>query len=247
MTANHVLAIARVAALAVTASVACAAPAMAQNWEAQHQLRVGAFWQTGQTTFRGSDGTNTESGSVGANGFGMTAGAELLRARGWTFGLEGDFGQSFATKKSIVNVGIAADYFASLRGRVGYEVYRDVVLYGTGGLGFKGITVTDGGGTFLANQGGNFLLNQGGKGERTLYGGVLGFGGEYARGNTILFVEYQHSQFGSETVSVPISTSNGGMATSYRVSANSDALRVGVKFKLGFDNYTDDVAAGLRR
>ena len=225
----------RSAALALGILGGFAAPALAQNWEASHQLRAGLFLQGGRTEFDGTKGALTESGSTGATGFGVTAGAELLRARGWTFGLEGDFGQTGSTSKSIVGARYSGDYFGSFRGRAGLQVMDNWVLYGTGGLGLRGLIITD---------------SIGGKGEKTLYGGVYGGGSEWHRGNTIFFVEYLHSQYHNADVPVNFAGTPPlipATTTNYRAAISSDAIRLGVKFKLGFDNYTDDVAQGLRK
>ena len=236
--------LARSAALAAACGFCTFVPALAQNWEASHQLRAGMFIQGGHTTFNGSDGTNSDSKTVGATGFGVTAGAEMLRAGGWTFGLEGDFGQSGATKTAIPNVGVtapnavngvqyAADYFGSLRGRAGFYLHPSWVVYGTGGLGFRGVTVLNG---------------LGDKGERTLYGGVYGGGSEWHIGqSTILFAEYLHSDYRNGQLPISHTTMLGATTTNYIIGGHSDAVRIGAKFKLGFDNYTDDVRDGLRK
>ena len=237
----------RSAAVAAAALFSVSAPALAQNWEAAHQLRAGMFVQGGHTTFNGNDGFASDSRTTGATGFGVTAGAEMLRAGGWTFGLEGDLGQTGATKTSLANLGAnaknnvagvqyAADYFGSLRGRVGLEVVKNWVLYGTGGIGFRGVSITDG---------------LGDKNERTLYGGVYGGGSEWHIGqSTILFAEYLHNDY--HNGQIPLQTQGNTFppsttTTNYQISGHSDAFRIGAKFKLGFDNYTDDVRDGLRR
>ena len=222
---------------AVTAGIlgGLAAPALAQNWEASHQLRAGLFLQGGHTDFDGTLNGASQSNSAGATGFGVTAGAELLRARGWTFGLESDFGQTGAVNATVVNARFSGDYFGSFRGRVGFHVMDNWVLYGTGGLGLRGLTITD---------------SSGGKGEKTLYGGVYGGGSEWHQGNTIFFVEYLHSQYQNADVAVNfagIPPLIPASVTNYRAAISSDAIRLGVKFKLGFDNYTDDVPRGIRK
>ena len=232
----------RSAAVAAAALFSVAAPALAQNSEAAHQLRAGMFLQGGHTTFNGNDGLASDSRTTGATGFGVTAGAEMLRAGGWTFGLEGDLGQTGATKTALPNlqgsVQYAADYFASLRGRVGLHVRENWVLYGTGGIGFRGVSITDG---------------LGDKNERTLYGGVYGGGSEWHIGqSTILFAEYLHSDYHNGQIPLTVTQTapfapTTTTTTNYQIGGHSDAIRIGAKFKLGFDNYTDDVRDGLRR
>ena len=98
------------------------------------------------------------------------------------------------------------------------------MFYGTGGIGFKGVTVTDA---------------LGAKNGKTLTGGIYGGGTELHRGNTIFFAEYLHSHFADSDVAVGAKT--------YRISGHSDAVRLGVKFKVGFDGYYDEVRDGLRK
>jgi outer membrane protein with beta-barrel domain len=222
--------------LAVAGMAALTTPAAAQNWEADNQIRVGAFWQSGRTDFTGSNDTLGLSGSqnAGNNGFGMTAGYEMLRNRGLTFGVEGDLGETGAVSANIANARYQGDYFASIRGRVGVFLHKDWDIYATGGLAFRGVSIDDANGV---------------KAERTLYGGIYGGGTEVHFGNTILFAEYLHANYGTETLN-PQTTGSGGLVSStgaYRIGGSSDAIRVGVKLKVGFDNYTDDVRADLRR
>ena len=227
--------------LATASVLAMSNTASAQNWEADSQLRFGAFLQGGRTSFSNTLGVNngpanvvtgSDSRDISNNGFGLTAGAEMLRWSGWTFGVEGDYGVKGANNADLVGTRVQGDVFGSVRGRIGYYVRRDWVLYGTGGIGFQGVSVTD--------------VN-GGKGEHTLWGGVYGGGSEWHFGNTILFAEYLHQNYDNSSVNVTGTSLLSTYANSYAVSGSSDAVRLGVKFKLGFDNYTDDVRDGLRR
>ena len=221
---------------AVTAGlvVAWAAPTLAQNYEGPHQVRVGAFLQGGTTTLSG-DFTpgptpptpfpaTTDRGRLSNNGGGVSAGLEFLRARGFSYGVEGDFGFAHGSR-GIANADVSTDYFGSLRGRVGFYMRPDWAIYGTGGYGFRGVTAVELSG---ASQG------------RTLMGGVYGGGTEFHRGNTIFFAEYLHEHYGN--MNVPLS--NGDL---YAIKGNSDTFRLGVKFKVGFDGYYDEVRDGLRK
>lgn len=217
-------------------------PASAQNYEGPHQVRVGAFLQGGGTTL---DGTYTPNGGVPINGSGsfethgagITAGLEFLRYGGWTWGVEGDFGETRGAKAIVNSQPFSTDYFGSLRGRLGFYARPDLVLYGTAGLGFRGVRVVDVNG-FAA--------------DKSLLGGVYGAGGEYHRGNTIFFAEYLHNDYSSRTLT-PLSlsaTTATVVATAgdtYGVKGSSDSFRIGVKFKVGFDGYYDEVRDGLRK
>lgn len=218
---RHIL---RRAAVAAGALLALAAPAVAQNYEGPHQVRVGAFLQGGSTTLTGTLGSLIEDGRFGNNGAGITAGLEFIR-QGWIFGVEGDFGLAKGAK-TIDGARFATDYFASLRGRVGVYAHPSWLIYGTGGFGFRGVTVTEPLAGLTAGQ--------------TLTGAVYGGGTELHRGNTVFFAEYLHSNFNDANVTL----SNGNV---FGVKGNSDAVRLGVKFKVGFDGYYDEVRDGLRK
>ncbi len=211
-------------ALATTGLViAMTASASAQNYEGTHTVRVGAFLQGGSTTLDGTFGALSDSGTFGNNGGGVAAGIDW-RHEHFMWGIEGDIGLTNG-QRSVLGVKYDTDYFASLRGRLGVYARPDWLIYATGGLGFRGVTVTE---------------PLGPSNSRTLYGGTFGGGTEFHRGNTILFAEYLRSQYGSGDVLL----SSGN---SYGVKGHSDAFRLGVKFKLGFDGYYDEVRDGLRK
>ena len=217
------------AAAAVMFAIGSATAAIAQNYEGPHQVRVGAFLQGGSTTLDSATGALSVQRSFGNNGGGMTAGLEFLRHGGWTFGVEGDFGLAKGSA-SIVGARHGTDYFASLRGRVGVYARPDWVIYGTGGIGFKGVDVTE---------------LSGADGGKTLSGAIYGGGTEFHRGNTIFFAEYLHSNYARTDVAV-----GGGLGfapNTYSLGGHSDAVRLGVKFKVGFDGYYDEVRDGLRK
>lgn len=214
--------------------LAASLPAFAQNYEGPQQVRVGAFLQAGSTTLDGTLNGISERGHFGNSGAGITAGYEFLRAGGWTYGAEADFGVTNGSHP-IVGARYATDYFGSLRGRLGFYARPDWVLYGTAGIGFRGVRITD-------------PVTPNAAADRTLTGGVFGAGSEWHRGNTIFFAEYLHSHFGNETITTN-STNIFGVATSnlYGVKGDSDSFRLGVKFKVGFDGYYDEVRDGLRK
>ena len=99
-------------------------------------------------------------------------------------------------------------------------------IYGTGGFGFRGVTVTEPLAGLTAGQ--------------TLTGAVYGGGTELHRGNTIFFAEYLHSNFSNANATL----ANGD---AYGIKGHSDAVRLGVKFKVGFDRYYDEVRDDLRK
>lgn len=204
--------------------LALASPAAAQYFEGSHTVRVGAFLQGGSTTLDATLGALADSGTFGNNGGGIAAGVDWRREH-FMWGLEGDIGLT-GGQRSILAAKFDTDYFASLRGRLGVYARPDWLIYATGGFGFRGITITE-----LAGP----------SASRTLYGGVFGGGTEFHYGNTIFFAEYLRSQYGSESLTLPTSTNT------YGVKGHSDAFRLGVKFKVGFDGYYDEVRDGLRK
>jgi hypothetical protein len=213
----------RLAFAAAGMLAAMAAPAVAQNYEGPHQVRVGAFLQAGGTTLNGFNAGASETGSLANNGFGITGGLEFLRQGGWTYGIEGDFGLGKG-QRSIVGARYATDYFGNLRGRIGVYARPDFLLYGTAGIAFRGVNVSE---------------LTGASNGKTLTGGIFGAGAEWHRGDTILFTEYLHSVYSNANDAVGLNT--------YGIKGNSDVIRVGVKFKVGFDGYYDEVRDSLRR
>jgi opacity protein-like surface antigen len=211
------------------------APALAQNSEGSHQVRVGAFLDTGAT--RLTDTISGDSATTGRFGVGGSAGLEFLRKGGWTLGVEADLGLTGGGAPNVNGVRYGADYFGSLRGRVGVYARPDLVVYGTGGLGFRGVTVDDS------------VPGASSKIDKTLYGGIFGGGLELHRGNSIFFFEYLHANYAGADAVTTTTSAFGGTTTvgTYRVKAEDNSFRLGMKFKVGFDGYHDEVRDGLRR
>ncbi len=199
--------------------------AYAQNSEGTYQVRVGAFLDFGGTRLSSTIPEATAGvADTGHFGVGGTAGLEMLRAGAWTLGVESDLGLSGGGAPNINGIRYGADFFSSLRGRAGFYLRPDWVLYGTGGAAFRGVTV-DGGGA--------------GKVSRTLTGGIFGGGVEWHLGGTILFAEYLHTSLAGSDFLVS--------GTNYHVNGHSDAIRIGAKFKVGYDGYYDYVRDEFRK
>jgi opacity protein-like surface antigen len=201
--------------------------AVAQNSEGTYQVRVGAFLDLGGT--RLSETNLVDAGGTahtGKFGVGGSGGFEMLRAGSWTLGVEGDLGVTGGGAPNINGVRFGADFFASLRGRAGFYLRPDWVVYGTGGAAFRGVTVDAGpiGGAKL---------------DKTLTGGIFGGGLEWHQGGTILFAEYLHTSLAGAEFAVAGNT--------FSVKGQSDTFRLGVKFKLGYDGYYDYVRDDLRK
>jgi outer membrane immunogenic protein len=214
-------------AIAAGLSALSFSAANAQNSEGTYQVRVGAFLDLGGTRLSNTNAIDS-GGSVdtGKFGVGMTGGLEMLRAGQWTLGVEGDLGISGGGLQTLNGVRYGTDFFSSLRGRAGFYIRPDWVLYGTGGVAYRGITV-DGSPNF------------GAKVQKTQSGGIFGFGTEWHHGGTILFAEYLHTSLSNTDFAI-----NG---TNYYVTGHSNTVRLGVKFKLGYDGYYDYVRDELRK
>ena len=118
----------------------------------------------------------------------------------WVFGIEGDIDAQRFSRSRVVGTTIgpfvAGDVFtvesnwqASLRGRIGYAAWDRTLLYVTGGAAwtnFKGTANLVGVGIFT--------------GDRTVTGGTVGLGLEYAIWNNVsLGLEGRWSFYGHET------------------------------------------------
>lgn len=237
MIRTHTLARCKRSARSMAAAAALigagAVPALAQNWEGSHQVRFGAYLLDSTSHITGTINPGaineaTESGSLSSVGGGISAGIEWIRAERFTMGVEYDLGIT-GNNKTLVGAKFGTDYFTSLRGRAGFYVHPDWVIYGTGGIGFQGVSIDPDTAT---------------KASKTLVGGVFGGGTEFHRGGTILFAEYLHGEYGAKNASTidPL-----GNITNYRVDTRTDQFRVGVKFKVGYDGYYDAVRDNPRR
>jgi outer membrane immunogenic protein len=118
----------------------------------------------------------------------------------WVFGIEGDIDAQHFHKSVVVATAIgpfiAGDSFslesnwqASLRGRIGYAAWDRTLLYATGGVAWtqvKGTVGLVGVGTFTD--------------DRTVTGGTIGAGFEYAFTNNVsLGIEGRYTFYGHET------------------------------------------------
>lgn len=199
--------------------------AQAQNSEGAYQVRVGAFLDMGATRLSNTSPLATAgTADTGKFGVGGTAGLEMLRSGAWTLGAEADLGLTGGGASNVNGIRYGADYFASLRGRVGFYVRPDWVLYGTGGAAFRGVSAD---GAAL------------GKVSKTLTGGIFGGGAEWHHGGTILFAEYLHTSLAGGDFLIA--------GTNFQVSGHTNTFRLGVKFKLGYDGYYDYVRDELRK
>jgi opacity protein-like surface antigen len=209
--------------------------AHAQNYDGNHQVRVGAFLLGGRgagdlalTTAAGV--TSAGNYSAGLFGIGATAGLEWVHRGHFTWGIEVD-GAALTGNDTILAAEISHNYVASLRARLGVYVRNDLVWYGTLGVAGLGFEVK----TEQTTLTGTSLV----KHHRTKAGLAAGTGLEWDFGPGLLYGEYMFFGFGD--IDGPLGT------TRYTADADIHAFRLGVKFKVGHDYYHDDVARRIGR
>lgn len=197
---------------------------------------------------------NAGFGSIDGSGF--TGGGQIgcnwqPSASAWVFGIEGDFNflsadasrntgnyvepVSGRTVRSIDDIGM--DWFATVRGRIGYA-FREVLVYATGGVAFANIDVAkrfawdflDG----CAVVNGLQECHVGGA-SGTRAGWTLGGGLEWAfRPNWSAKLEYLYADFGSDS----FTTVNNGAAfigltqsAVHSVDTTLQVVRVGINYR----------------
>ena len=186
--------------------------------------------------FGGKSGGPLRAG-IDSNGFvgGFHAGANL-QFNSWVSGLEIDLSATGikGSTTSLSSDGLSAETFTdkfdmlgSARARLGYLVRPNVLLYGTGGLGWTRVTLED---VFTDSFG-----TSGSSSPNWKFGWVAGAGGEFRLwdSNWLVRVEYLHYDFGNsgnstETIIAPPDSSTE-VFTSGRL--RTDVVRTGLSYK----------------
>jgi outer membrane immunogenic protein len=209
-------------ALALLVSGA-AAPVAAQTYEGPGIIKVGVFAQgaftnidltkySSSNVFIGSD-----SGSLDNVGAGMSAGYDW-RFGDFFVGVEGD-GSFTNGSGRVLAEKFNTDYMWTARLRAGGWVRPDLLLYVTGGWAGQGLSYrrsdTPSSSAPLKTDG-------------TLQGWTVGGGAEYDRPGVTFFAEYLYANFGDWSF-------RNFAGEAMQVSADSHIVRVGAKFKVGFD------------
>lgn len=234
MAARQIVRLLAVVTFLATAGTAFKADA--QNWDGSGLIRFGVFLQG---SFIDYDITQTPTGAAAFRqsaapdgiGVGIASGYDL-RLGSFVVGAEADVsfddGRSLAKPTTSEKYGI--DYFATMRGRLGYLVHQNVMLYGTLGYALLGAEYKREGFTLPGATG----TTTGAKKYGTLDGFVYGAGMEWDMGWGISFLEYLHTDIGGWTFR--------SFGTNNRVALDgtSDVVRFGLKFKVGHD-YSHDV------
>jgi opacity protein-like surface antigen len=216
----HALATKLAAALIAIAAVG--STASAQNSESSHQVRSGVFGQWGIFRGDGVRGGLTEDYAFSSLGIGFAAGIEYVRKHTWSYGIELD-GAVHSGEEHLLDSRYRPNLSGSLRLRAGQHVRSDLYWYGTLGVAGIGQEIK--------------ALSQGAMTKVTSnrLGVVLGTGLERDFGPGLFFAEYLFSDYGSKATEL-----NG-----IDISAASHVFRVGVKYKVGYDHYADDVVERL--
>ena len=212
---------------------------------------AGYSWGNARWTYSDPSFSGTNSGSEKLDGFigGVQIGYNWQANKTWVLGLEADI-QGSAEKgnnsfsdpytyeivtidpTAFVNGNVSSDirWFGTVRGRLGMLVNPDLLLYGTGGLAYGGISTS---GSFFDTFPGcspaicNWAFSQ----TRTMIGWTVGGGVEGAIANSANWtwkIEYLFINFGTLS-GTGFATDPGAYSWSTNVTDN--ILRVGVNYR----------------
>ena len=205
--------------------------AHAQNWDGSGQIRFGAFLQGSFNDFNVTQTPQLPSTalpfrqSISPDGFGLGVVAGYDHRIG-KFVVGGEIDASFdnASGKPAASVPdqYSNDFLATVRGRLGYLVHPDVLVYGTLGIAALGTHYKLVGGGISSSLG---VIS---KKDATMSGLSIGGGLEYDAGWAILFGEYLHNDYGAWT----FGNFNGNRMA---IDASASVIRAGLKFKVGHD------------
>ena len=207
--------------------LAATAPASAQNYPGDGRLRFGTFFQLHGASATESLPRNS-SGDVSGFGIGASLGYDWNLYKNWIVGVEAD-GVAVDGGGNLGSGTYNTDYFATFRGRVGYQYSPKLLMYGTAGVAFNGVHFK-GPATalqLLANPGTNF------KSSTTVPGFVGGLGAEYEWNGMHLFGEYLYTKFEEWSFA-------GGFDGRHAVDTDAHMFRIGVKFLYGHDHMYED-------
>jgi outer membrane immunogenic protein len=191
-----------------------------------------------------------ESGSRSADINGWLGGGQIgynLQSNGWVFGVEADFqwtGQSGGISECFDPVCVKAtldlDWFGTVRGRVGYRVFPDTLLYFTGGLAYGHLSAN-------ASASGIPVIGSASVSDsETRTGWVIGGGLEWALDRSWrVKAEYLYMDLGTmQSKFGPVSASTGGefpidvsASGIVRTDFTDQIVRVGLSYKFGEAGY----------
>ena len=210
------------------AALAFAQGAAAQGYDSNTHVRVGAFaLGYGTRVHTVKDGVDLGTGTIGNHGFGLSAGLDWVQ-RGYLLGVEADL----AATEGNATLGsdrFGQNFVATGRVRAGLFVNPSWLLYGTVGIAATAVSLH----SPVAV-----------KYSHVQQGLTFGGGAEYAlTRSTLVFAEYLHADGGTWR-----QNSNNILNNNYATGLDSHMIKLGVKFKVGFDTgYHDDVAERIGR
>jgi outer membrane immunogenic protein len=172
-------------------------------------------------------GYNWQRGNIVFGGEGDFGALDLSRSASAT----GVFPVPFLGTAYALTDSLSTSWLGTLRGRLGYTVTPDLLLYATGGVAFTDLNVSS---RYSDNAIGPTFPGGSGFGHNSEVrtGWVLGGGGEWLLDDCwSITAEYLHLDFGSMGVNVPVSNSPA-FAQQMRVEADlsAEVVRVGINY-----------------
>jgi outer membrane immunogenic protein len=144
----------------------------------------------------------------------------------------GAFPLAFAGTTYALSESMSTDWLVTLRGRIGYTVLLDLLLYATGGLALTDFTFSS---SYSDNANNGIVFGGTGFGERSEVkaGWVVGGGGEWLLdGRWSVKAEYLYLDFGSMGVAVPTSNSPAFTQTMFvDADLSAQVARVGINYR----------------
>lgn len=203
---------------AAAVSLAMIGGAAAQNFDGDGIIRFGLFG--GGEFYDLKAQPSGFSSSLDGAFIGFSAGYDMVFQRRMALGIEADL-QVGDTRNRFAGFRTHADFLATLRGRLGFYVAPNMMLYGTAGAAWSGIGIED-----SASTGG--LAASDLDTNKTNIGWVAGGGLEYELRDyfgAIIFAEYLFGSFQSWDSAPGVGN----------IDSDVQSFRLGVKFKVGHD------------
>lgn len=172
-------------------------------------------------------------------GYNWQYGAVVLGGEG-DFGAF-DFGQSgtaagtfpfvFAGTSYALRESMSTSWLMTLRGRVGYTVQPNLLLYATGGLALTDFSFS----SSYSDNANNGIVFGGtgfGKNSDVKAGGVVGGGGEWLLDSRwSIKAEYLYLDFGSMNVAVPVVNGNFAQTMAVDADLTAQVARIGINYR----------------
>jgi opacity protein-like surface antigen len=223
------------AVVSVLVSLMAVSPtASAQNYFGEGRLRFGLFSQF-QAQPISERVPAKDSDNMGGFGIGASLGYDWNLYKNWIVGVEAD-GTAVDGGGSLGIGSYNSDYFATFRGRVGYQYNPRLLLYGTAGVALNGVHYR--GPPATASTADVFKVST------TLPGFVGGIGAEYEWMGMHIFGEYLVAGFQDWSFAGGAVGTTGGQ---HSFDTSAHMFRFGVKFLYGHDHMYEDDRRPRRR